>query len=148
MLLSYKFKLPGLILILAGTGLTVLYFGFDFRFEMPVLAVFSSFMETRFFTTFRTNFADELIILLFLSGFCLVVFSKEKYEREILREIRIKAIYKTIAIDILLLVLTTLFVFGGGFMAFTIINLILPFLLYLILFNIMKFKALKQTVRK
>lgn len=148
MLLSYKFKLPGLILILAGTGLTVLYFGFDFRFEMPVLAVFSSFMETRFFTTFRTNFADELIILLFLSGFCLVVFSKEKYEGEILREIRIKAIYKTIAIDILLLVLTTLFVFGGGFMAFTIINLILPFLLYLILFNIMKFKALKQTVRK
>ncbi len=148
MLLSSKFKLPGFILILAGTGLTVLYFGFDFRFEMPVLAVFSSFMETRFFTTFRTNFADELIILLFISGFCLVVFSKEKNEREILREIRIRAVYKTIIIDILLLVFTTLFVFGGGFMAFIIINLILPFIIYLILFNILKSKAVKLSFRK
>ncbi len=148
MLLSYKFKLPGFILILTGAVLTIFYFGFNFRFEMPVLAVFSSFMETRFFTTFRTNFADELIILLFISGFCMVVFSKEKCEGEIFREIRIRAIYKTILFDIILLVLTTLFIFGSGFLAFTIINLILPFILYLIFFNIMKFKALEQSERK
>ena len=143
MLLSNKFKLPGIILILAGAGLTVLYFGFDFRFEMPVLAVFSSFTETRFFTTFGTNFADELIILLYLAGFSFIIFSKEKTETELIKKIRSQALMKTILTEIFLYFFVTLFIYGGGFIAFVIMNLFLPYIIYIVIFNVMKYKASK-----
>ena len=141
MLLSYKFKLPGFILILAGVVLIIFYFGYDFRFEMPVLAVFSSFMESRFFTTFRTNFADELIMLLFLSGLLLLTFSAEKHELDSYKSLRIKALIKTILTDSIFVVFVFLFIYGTGFIAFAIINLFLPFILYLIIFNILKKRA-------
>jgi len=138
MLLSYKFKLPGFILILAGTVLTIFYFGFDFRFEMPVLALFSSFMESKFFATFHTNFADELIMILFLSGFFLLSFSKDKHEIDSYKSIRIKALIKTVVADSIIVMLVLFFVYGSGFIAFAIINLFLPFILYLIIFNVLK----------
>lgn len=143
MLLSYKFKLPGLILILAGTGLTVLYFGSDFRFEMPVLAVVSSFTETKFFTCFKTNFSDELILLLYLAGFSFIIYSKEKVETELIKKIRLQALMKTIRTEIFLLFFVILFIYGGGFIAFVIMNLFLPFIIYIVIFNVMKYKASK-----
>lgn len=141
MLLSYKFKLPGILLIFTGAVLTFFYFEFDFRFEMPVLALFSSFMESRFLTTFRTNFADELIMLLFLSGLFLLTFSKDKCEQPSYKSLRIKALIKTILADSIFLILVLLFVYGSGFIAFAIINLFLPFILYLIIFNVLKKRA-------
>ena len=109
MLLSYKFKLPGILLVLAGAVLTFFYFGFDFRFEMPVLAVFSSFMESRFFTTFRTNFADELIMLLFLSGLFMLSFSAEKHEPDSYKSLRIKALIKTVVADSIFVIFVLLY---------------------------------------
>jgi len=37
----------------------------------------------------------------------------------------------------------TLFIYGGGFMAFIIINIVLPFIIYLIIFNILKNRDIK-----
>jgi len=125
-------------MIFAGTVLTFFYFAFDFRFELPVLAIFSSFMETRFFTTFRTNFADELIMLLFLSGLFLLAFSEDKHELDYFKSLRIKALIKTAVAYSIIVMLVLLFVYGTGFMAFSIVNLFLPFILYLIIFNILK----------
>jgi len=141
MLLPYKFKLPGILMIFAGAILTFFYFGFDFRFEMPVLALFSSYMESKFFTTFRTNFADELIMLLFLSGLFMLSFSEDKNELDFYNSLRIKALIKTAVAESIIVVLILLFVYGTGFMAFSIINLFLPFILYLIIFNILKKRA-------
>jgi len=141
MLLPNKFKLPGILMIFAGAILTFFYFGFDFRFEMPVLALFSSYMESKFFTTFRTNFADELIMLLFLSGLFMLSFSEDKNELDFYNSLRIKALIKTAVAESIIVVLILLFVYGTGFMAFSIINLFLPFILYLIIFNILKKRA-------
>lgn len=138
MLLSSKFKLPGIILVFAGAVLTFFYFGFDFRFEIPVLALFSSYMESKFFATFRTNFADELIMLLFLSGLFLLSFSEDKHELDYYKSLRIKALIKTAVTYSIIVMLVLLFVYGTGFMAFSIVNLFLPFILYLIIFNILK----------
>jgi len=55
-------------------------------FEFPVFAIYSSYMETRFFTMVSTNFADELIILLFLAGLSILVFLKEKNETDYLKK--------------------------------------------------------------
>jgi len=141
MLLPYKFKLPGILMIFAGAILTFFYFGFDFRFEMPVLALFSSYMESKFFATFRTNIADELIMILFLSGLFMLSFSEDKNELDFYKSLRIKALIKTAVAESIIVVLILLFVYGTGFMAFSIINLFLPFILYLIIFNILKKRA-------
>lgn len=141
MLLSCKYKIPGFILIFAGTVLLVFYFGFDFRFEMPVFAVISSFMETKFFTSFKTNFADELIMILFLTGLALLTFSKEKNEIDSYKTVRVNAVKNTILSNTLFLIFSVLFIYGSGFIAIAIINLFLPFVLYLVFFNILKRRA-------
>ena len=62
-MLSNKFKIPGYVLIILGFVLTYLYFVVNIRIEIPVLAIVSSFTETKFFTIYKTNVADEFIIL-------------------------------------------------------------------------------------
>jgi hypothetical protein len=88
-MLPYKFKTPGYSLIIAGFVLTYLYFVVNIRIEIPVLAIVSSFTETKFFTVYKTNIADELIILLLIAGFCMVVFSNEKNETDQIKRTRI-----------------------------------------------------------
>jgi hypothetical protein len=143
-MLSNKFKIPAYVFILTALILSYLYFITNIRIEMPVPALISSFTETRFLTVYTTNVADELILLLFISGFSLLVFSAEKDENIIFSEIRNRALLLTVRIDIGLLVFMTIFIYGGGFMAFIIINIILPFIIYLITFNILKNKALRK----
>jgi hypothetical protein len=128
-------------MILVGFVLSALYFGFNFRFEVPVFAVISSYMETRFLATFRTNFADETIILLLLCGFSLVVFSKERNEHDGLKGMRSEALRKAIITDIGLLLFSVLFIYGTVFIAIVMLNLILPFVLYLFFFYMLLLRA-------
>ncbi|MDX9726589.1 MAG: hypothetical protein RBT38_09400 [Bacteroidales bacterium] len=142
-LLPYSYKIPGYSLLIAGTVMTYLYFVVNIRLEIPVPAIISSFTETKFFTTYKTNFADELTILFLISGFSLIVFSKEKNESGQLRELRISSLNKTIVTDICILLFATLFIYGSGYMAIIIMNLFLPFIIYLIYFNVEKRKLIK-----
>jgi len=144
MLLPYRFKTPGFILILIGLILTVFYFTSDFRFELPVFAIFSSYFETKYLTTFRTNFSDELILLTLLTGFFMASFSREKVEDTILQNIRRRALAKSVFINTLILIFSILFIYGSGFMGILILNIYIPFLIYLPLFYFMKLKELKK----
>jgi hypothetical protein len=146
MLLSFRYKIPGYILIITGLILTTLYFTIDFRFEFPVFALFSSYMETRFLTFFRTNFADELIMLTLISGFSLVAFSREKNEQHFFSSIRYKAMSKTAVLNTSFLVLSILFIYGSGFAGIVLINIFSPFIIYLVLFNFMKIKETKKRI--
>lgn len=143
MLLPYKYKIPGYALLIAGAVMTYLYFVVNIRLELPVPAIISSFAETKFFTTYKTNIADELLILLLITGFSLIVFSKEKNETVQLRELRIRSLIRTALTDIFIILFATLFVYGSGFMAIIIMNLFLPFIIYLIFFNVAKRKIMK-----
>lgn len=125
---------------MAVTGLLLsgAYFIFNFRFELPVFAVVSSYMKTRFLTTFKTNFADETIMLLLILGFFMWAFSEEKQEYEGLWILRIRALKMAVLTDIGVLLFTILFIYGSGFIAIILINMILPFILYLSCFYILK----------
>lgn len=141
-LIGYKWRLPGFLLIIAALVMALLYFAFSFRFEIPVLALISSYKETNFFTLFRTNFADESIMLALTAGLALVVFSKEREELEIYKELRMSAFATTAIVNTLILFFSVLFIYGSGFMVIVILNLFLPSVIYLIVFNIKKSMAL------
>lgn len=144
MMFSYKYKNPGILLLIAALILTIYYFLCNFRFSFPVFAVISSYSETKFFWSFSTNFADELILILFTAGFTLTIFSREKTEYREYKLIRSKAVYYTIKTEIGYLIFIILFSFGSAFIALVIINLFLPFVLYLVFFNVMKLKVLRM----
>ena len=140
-LLPYPWKLAGWFLTLSGSVLGVLYNWFDFRFSMPVFAIYSSFLKTKMFETFKTNFADELILLLLITGLGLMVFSKEKIEFENLDSARIKAMVKDIISNNIFLLFSILFVYGSGFIAILVLNLFSLSLFYLLFFYLLKHKA-------
>ena len=140
LLLPYKFKWIGAVLVFIGMVGLVFYLWFDFRLILPVFAVLSSFLETKAFTTFQTNVADELILLSFLTGFFFLVFSKEKTESENLDQIRAKSFSKAILANTVLLFFSILFIYGNGFLAIILLNLFSTFIFYLIFFYFLKRK--------
>ena len=140
MLFPNKFKIPGLILLTAGTITTILYFSINLRFELPVFAVVSSFMETKLFTTFSTNFADELTMILLFSGLFILAMSGERDENVQVRAARQKAVKTTLITNSAILAFAILFIYGSGFMAFIIASPFMPFIIYLILFSFLKRK--------
>lgn len=144
MLLSNKFRIPGYILIITGIVFAVLYFTVKFRFEVPVFALVSSYLKTKYFTTFSTNFTDESIYLLLLTGLTLVVFSEEKHEKDIFKVLRYKALVRTVIADIAFLAISVIFIYGSGFLVMVMINVFLPFIFYLLFFNFMKIKELRN----
>lgn len=137
-MLPYPFKIVGLLLALSGILLAILYIWFDFRLSMPVFAVYSAFIETKFFVIFNTNFADELVLLLLVGGLGLIIFSKEKSESEQLDAIRFHALYKALAFNTVFLFISVLFVYGSGFIAVLILNTVSFSFFYLCFFYIPK----------
>jgi hypothetical protein len=144
LLLSYRFKLFGWGLVALSTLLSIAYVFFNFRFSIPVFSIVSSFLETKFFTTFKTNFAEELILLLFLFGFLMVMFSKEKQEEEIFASLRFLALVRSILSNVIFLVVSMLFFYGNAFIAMLILNLFSLYVFYIIHFYVLKFNAIKK----
>ncbi len=126
------------MLATAGLILGVLYLAIDLRFELPVLAIVSSYMETRFFTVFKTNFADEAIFLLLLTGLFMMAFSRDREEAAWLGEVRLKALTIMLIADTAFLLFTVLFIYGSGFLALIMLQTILPLTLYLLIFHMLK----------
>lgn len=133
-LIPYRWKLLGISLTVLGMVLAIVFFWLDFRLKIPVFAVFSSFLETKMFVTFRTNFTDELIMILLLCGFGLIIFSKEKTEQKGFDLLRLNAFAKAIFFNLCFLLFSVLFIYGSGFIAILIINIFLLFALYLLFF--------------
>jgi hypothetical protein len=144
LLLPYPFKIVGGMLTLSGSILAMFYFLFDFKFRIPVFAVYSSFIETKIFATFKTNFADELIMIMLISGLGLMVFSKEKIEFENFDSIRASALTQATIVNIIFLLFSVFFIYGSGFIASLIFNLVSLLIFYLIFFYRLKYKEMKR----
>ncbi len=95
-LLPYYFKTIGIILVLVGIVFSVLYLKFNLNYTTRVFAVTSIYLENQFFVITKTNIIDEIILILIMVGFGLIVFSKEKNEREHLNVLRGKALSKAL----------------------------------------------------
>lgn len=136
--LPLTFKWIGLVLIALSGMLTLLFDRLNLRIEVPVFAVVSSFMETKFLVFSRTNFTDEISLLLALTGFLMVVFSKEKNDSEELQLIRYKSFAQAVFINTIFLIFCVLFVYGSSFMAMLVLNIFSVYVFYLIIFYLQR----------
>lgn len=137
-LLPYRLKIAGMVLAFAGAISAIIYIFFDYKFKIPVFAVYSSFLSTKYFTSFKTNFFDELTLLLLISGLALIVFTKEKNETEGLDSIRFKAFFRALIANTIFLLLSVIFVYGSGFIAILVVNIFSLFIFYLLFFYLRK----------
>ena len=138
LLLPYTWKFVGLLLTLCGIVMAGFYVWFDVRIMLPVFAVYSSFLETKIFTSFRTNVADEITLLLLIAGLGFIVLSREKIETETTDSIRKKAFVRSLEANSIMLLLAVMFVFGTGFVYAMVFNLISVLVFYLIFFYYFK----------
>lgn len=134
MLLNYFWKWAGVFLIIIATALTMVFYSQDVRLTINVFALSSYFMEHKMFTTFPTNVSDEILLLLYLFGFGLIVFSKEKNETNEIRNLKYELFARAFLYNTLFILLSILFIFGASFIVVLVLNFYSTFIIYLILF--------------
>ena len=144
-LLPHYYKIIGFVLALIGIVFAVFYLKLDFSFKIPVFAIISVYLETKYFAVFQNNFVDEITLLLLIIGFGLIVFSKEKNEKESFTALREKALVKATLLNAFFLIFSLFFVYGGVFMGIMVFNLFSVFIFYLLFFYLSLKKSKQQT---
>jgi hypothetical protein len=137
-----KYRPTGWFMVIAGVIAGALFFLIDLRIELPVIALISSFIETKFFTLFVTNIADELILTLLIAGLAIVIFSQEKSVGQVedieryryLEMLKAKSLFKSLRYNTLFLIVSIFFVFGQGFLWVLLLNLLSVYIIYLALY--------------
>lgn len=141
--LPHKFRFVGLILFLLGIISAYVRFSLGIKpdvLTLPVFTVYSSFLETKTFQVITNNILEEIVTLLLLTGLLLINFSKEKTEIELTDNLRFKALISSMFLNTLLMIFSTLFIFGFAFVNVLMINLFSQLLLYQIIFRFLIFR--------
>ena len=147
-MISYKFKIPGFVLILIGIALTILYYFHKMDWSVPVFAIQSSYLETRYFTIIETNIFEELILLSYFLGFLMTAFSKEKIEQPEYKVLRGKAWQKAVLVNLFILIFGTVFIYGTGFVGLLVFNLVSVFVFFHIFFYFRKRKFRRNNLEE
>ncbi|WP_304142852.1 hypothetical protein [Ignavibacterium album] len=138
-LLPHKFMFVGLLLVVLGviSAYTRFYLGIKPSFlTIPVFTIYSSFIDTKTFQIITNNISEEIVILLLLIGLLLINFSKEKFEDDIVDHFRFKALLYSVLINSILLLLSTVFIYGLAFISILSINIFSQLFIYQIFFRI------------
>ncbi len=137
-LLPNKFKIIGVLLFVVGIIITIIRFYFGVKpdwLDIKVFAVYSSFLQTKYFTFITNNILEELSGLILLVGLVFIAFSKEKTENEIIEQIRIRSFFYSVYSNILFTVFAFIFIFGLGFVYYLVLNMFVFLLLFIFVFR-------------
>jgi len=105
--------------------------------DVPVFAIYSSYLNKVIFGITQTNLADEMAIILLLFGLALLAVSKQKLEKDHYMKMRVNALVWSVFLNTILMVVAALTFFGMGYLIILIINAFSQLVIYLILFNIL-----------
>lgn len=124
-------KFVGVFLLFAAIVLAIVSLLTGLKITLPVFAIFSKYIEAKYFAFFSTNFTDELVLLLFIAGLMLIVFcgNKKDVDREIIRG---RAMFRAVLYNSFVLIFSILFFYGQGFFAIMVFNLFSTLLIYLL----------------
>ena len=137
------FQKAGLVLVIAGAVFTYLRFGAGIKpgfLNTKVYAVYSTYFDTKYFRFIDNNISEEICGLTILIGLFLVAFSREKHEKEQYWEYRLKSFILSSYLSLVFLLLTFVFVFGIAFFNILSIYIILPLLIYILIFRYYLYK--------
>jgi len=143
---EFSFLLPRIFrplgIVFAGIGVVLLLIRFYYGikpelFNSKVFAIFSSYLESKYFEIVKNQMIEEIGGLLVLIGLFMINFSKETSENEIMKGFRIKAFFITAYLNTFFLIVAILFTFGFGFVYMMTLNLILWFIIYQVSFRIL-----------
>jgi len=145
-LLPAKAKYIGWALIVAAAVFAYLYFwgGKPDFFKVKVFALASLYLEKRYFAIIQTNLLDELAAVLFIAGWTISAFSKEKDEKEEYNLLRIKALINSLFFTFGLWALAFLLIYGMFIFPVSIVVFIVFLLGYRLLFRIYLYKFRKS----
>jgi len=140
LLLPNSFRLPGYILLIAGSVFGVMRFWFDIKpkfLHMKVYAVYSEYLGEKYMHFIKDNMSEELVGVLMVLGIWMVALSREKTESEETALNRSRAFVISAYLQVLFLLFSLLLTFGIAFLYMSMLYLILPPALYYIVFRIL-----------
>lgn len=138
MMISYKFKYVGAGFLLSGLILVIINQIHRMHLKIPVLAIQSSYIQTRYFTIMKTNIYEEVMMLCFLAGFFLFAFAKEKTELKEYDALRNSSWSIAIMLNTAMLACSIVFIYGKGFVGVILLNMVSVFIFYILVFTIKK----------
>lgn len=147
--LPHKIKIVGMFLFILGIISSYLRFGLGIKpsfLTVSVFSIYSSFLETKTFQIITNNISEEIVILLLLIGLLLINFSKEKSESDLVTSFRFKALINSILINSVILIFSTLFVYGFAFVSVLMVNMFSQLILYQIIFRFLIFRNKNKLV--
>ncbi len=134
-LFPYKTRAIAVILLILSAVCAYFYFwgGKPEFFNTKIFALVSVYLETRYFVIAQTNALDEMAAILFITGVALFSFSKLKKEMPEYNQLRIKALFHSILVTLIIWILSFLLIYGMAiFLASSVI-----FIFYLITYNLL-----------
>jgi hypothetical protein len=140
LLLPHSFRLPGYILLLAGSVFGVMRFWFDIKpkfLTMKVFAFYSEYLAEKYFRFVRDNMSEELVGFLLVLGAWMVAFSRDKDETEEKAALRIRAMYISAYLQMFYLLVCLLTTFGIAYIYMLMMYMILFPATFFIVFRIM-----------
>lgn len=147
-LLPHKFRFVGIFLFISGLVAAYLRYWLGIKpasLTVPVFSVYSTFLETKTFHIITNNISEEIVALLLLIGLLLLNFSKEKSEDELVSSFRYKALFYSVLINSLFLILSTLFIYGFAFVSILMVNMFSQLMIYQIIFRFLIYRNKVKT---
>jgi hypothetical protein len=140
LLLPAFFRLPGFILLIAGSVFGIMRFWFDIKpkfLTMRVFAFYSEYLAEKYFRFVRDNMSEELVGVLLVLGAWMVAFSRDKDETEEKSALRIRAFYISAFLQMIFLVFCLLTTFGIAYIYMLMMYMVLPPASFFIVYRIM-----------
>jgi len=137
-LLPGSFRLPGFIIAIIGCILLLLRFYYHYQpswLDTRVFAIFSIYVEAKYFSIIRNQVMEEVGAVLLFSGLVMMVLSRKKWETTEVDWLRLKAFKTTLFICTLYLLLSLLFVYGFGYVMAMLIFPVILFAAYVLVFE-------------
>ncbi len=147
-LLPKSFRYAGWLFVILGIVSAVFRFHYGIKpefLEIKVFAIYSSFLQSKYFSFITNNYSEEITGLLVLTGLLFIAFSKEKNDNEEIMLMRFRSLFLSVYINSIILILSLLFIFGLGFVDVLVLNIFSLPVIYIIVFRYSLFKLNKSS---
>ena len=140
----------GIVFTFCGIAILIARFYFGIKpdaLEVKVFAVYSAYLDTKYFTMIKNQIAEEIGGVLLLCGLFIVAFAKEKDENDHINSIRLNSFFISMYCNAIFLLFAILFIFGLGFVYVMMINLGVWLVAYVAVFRILLYRDKRNRQR-